>query len=134
MLEEKTSAPINQSVKVNSLLLRPHIGLVDLRTVCPELDKRLSVVDEGDAEALMQAEIQVKYAGYIVREQEMADKINRLEDLRIPEQLNYKQIASLSSEAVDKLTRVRPATLGQASRISGISPSDISVILIHLGR
>ena len=82
----------------------------------------------------MQAEIQVKYAGYIIREQEMANKVNRLEDLKISDSIDYKQINSLSSEAKDKLTKIRPVTIGQASRISGISPSDISVLLIHLGR
>jgi len=134
LLTIKESALIQQSVKVNSLLLRPHISLTDLRSVCSDLDSELRKVDENHGEALMQAEIQVKYAGYIIREQEMANKMNRLEDLKIPESLHYKAIASLSSEAVDKLTKIKPATLGQASRISGISPSDISVLLIHLGR
>ncbi len=134
MLESKDSSAIIQSVKVNSLLLRPHIGLSDLRACCSKLDTALNVIDEGNRDALEQAEIQLKYAGYIEREREMADKMNRLEDLRIPVDLDFRSMPSLSSEAVDKLTKIRPATLGQASRISGISPSDISVILIHLGR
>ena len=134
LLEEHESAPVKQSVKANSLLLRPHIDLKGLRAVCPALDKALAAIDNGNEDALMQAEIQVKYEGYIVREQEMADKINRLEGLKIPEALNYKTISSLSSEAVDKLGKIKPVTIGQASRISGISPSDISVLLIHLGR
>jgi len=134
MLEQKESAVINQSVKVNTILLRPHIGLADLRENCPGLDLALSKVDEGNSDALMQAEIQLKYAGYIEREREMADKMNRLEDLKIPASLDFKKMPSLSSEAVDKLTKIKPATLGQASRISGVSPADISVILIHLGR
>ncbi len=134
MLESKGSSTITQSVKVNSLLLRPHIGLADLRACCPKLDQALLNVDAGNQAALEQAEIQMKYAGYIDRERDMADKMNRLEDLKIPGDLDFKSMPSLSSEAVDKLTKIRPATLGQASRISGISPSDISVILIHLGR
>ena len=134
LLESKNSALIKQSVKVNSLLLRPHISLKDLKSVCSALSLALSNVDEGNEEALMQAEIQVKYAGYIVREQEMANKVNRLEDLKIPKSLDYKEINSLSSEAKDKLSKIKPVTLGQASRISGISPSDVSVLLIHLGR
>jgi len=134
LLESKESAAIFQSVKVTSLLLRPHISLSDLRLVCKDLDAELNKIDENNADALIQAEIQLKYAGYIVREQDMANKMNRLEDLKMPDSINYKTISSLSSEAVDKLTKVKPATLGQASRISGISPSDISVLLIHLGR
>ncbi len=134
MLESRGSSTITQSVKVNSLLLRPHIGLTDLRACSLKLDLALQNIDEGNRDALEQAEIQMKYAGYIERERDMADKMNRLEDLRIPSDLDFKSMPSLSSEAVDKLTKIRPATLGQASRISGISPSDISVILIHLGR
>lgn len=134
LLDAKESALIKQSVKVNSLLLRPHISLNDLRVVSEALNASLNKIDEKNDDALMQAEIQVKYAGYIVREQEMANKVNRLEDLKISETIDYKQINSLSSEAKDKLTKIRPVTIGQASRISGISPSDISVLLIHLGR
>jgi tRNA uridine 5-carboxymethylaminomethyl modification enzyme len=134
MLASKDSSLISQSVKANSLLLRPHIGLTDLRANCLKLDAALQIIDEGNHDALEQAEIHLKYAGYIEREREMADKMNRLENLRIPADLDFKSMPSLSSEAVDKLTKIKPATLGQASRISGISPSDISVILIHLGR
>lgn len=134
MLESKGSAQISQSVKANTLLIRPHIGLVDLRKSCTRLDDALALVDEGYGEALEQAEIQLKYAGYIDRERDLADKMNRLEDLKIPDGIDFTKMPSLSSEAIDKLGKIRPATLGQASRISGISPSDISVILIHLGR
>jgi tRNA uridine 5-carboxymethylaminomethyl modification enzyme len=85
-------------------------------------------------ESIEQAEIQLKYEGYIEREQEHADKLNRLEELQIPSEMNYLEIKSLSSEAKEKLRRALPSTIGQASRISGVSPSDISVLLIHLGR
>jgi tRNA uridine 5-carboxymethylaminomethyl modification enzyme len=81
-----------------------------------------------------QAEILVKYEGYIQREKDMANKINRLDELKIPEDIDFSQLSSLSIEARQKLSDIRPATLGQASRISGISPSDISVLLIYLGR
>lgn len=134
MLEAKESSLITQSVKVSSLLIRPHLGLADLRKCSVALDSELTAIDEGNASALAQAEIQLKYAGYIERERDLAEKMNRLEDLNIPASMDYKAIHSLSSEAVDKLTKIKPTTLGQASRISGISPSDISVILIHLGR
>jgi tRNA uridine 5-carboxymethylaminomethyl modification enzyme len=134
VLEAKGSAPIKQSVKANTLLIRPHIGMAELRSASAKLDQALAAVAGKNEEALIQAEIQLKYEGYIVREQEMADKINRLEDLKIPQSIDYKGIKSMSSEAKDKLGKIRPVTLGQASRISGISPSDISVLLIHLGR
>jgi tRNA uridine 5-carboxymethylaminomethyl modification enzyme len=82
----------------------------------------------------VQTEIQLKYEGYIQREEEMALKMNRLEDLKIPDDLNYNGLKSISLEAREKFMEVKPATIGQASRISGISPSDVSVLLIYLGR
>ena len=86
------------------------------------------------AEALEQVEIQMKYSGYIERERENADKIGRLEDFKIKMDVDYHLIPSLSMEARQKLSRTKPATLGQASRISGVSPSDISVLMVYLGR
>jgi tRNA uridine 5-carboxymethylaminomethyl modification enzyme len=85
-------------------------------------------------EVRVQAEIQLKYEGYIDREEENAAKMLRLEKVSIPSDMNYRQLKSLSSEAVEKLSEVQPVTIGQASRISGVSPSDISVLLIYLGR
>lgn len=134
MLLEKNSAEINQSVKAAGVLLRPHITLKDLMSVATGLNSALKLIENISEEAMIQAEIQLKYAGYIEREQEMADKMKRLEDLRIPVGINYKGVPSLSSEAAEKLTKINPATIGQASRISGISPADISVLLIYLGR
>jgi tRNA uridine 5-carboxymethylaminomethyl modification enzyme len=81
-----------------------------------------------------QTEIQLKYEGYIDREEEMASKLSRLEDVKIPEDIDFRQLKSLSTEAVEKLTAISPRTIGQASRISGVSPSDVSVLLIYLGR
>ena len=85
-------------------------------------------------EELEEAEILIKYSGYIEKEREMAHKINSLEHIPIKDDLDYKQIKSLSSESVEKLNKIRPRTLGQASRISGVSPSDISILLVHFGR
>jgi len=87
-----------------------------------------------DRESIEQAEIQLKYDGYIQKEQENADKLNRLEDIKLHDNFDYRALNSLSAEAKEKLTKVRPSSLGQASRISGISPSDISVLMVYLGR
>jgi tRNA uridine 5-carboxymethylaminomethyl modification enzyme len=85
-------------------------------------------------EQLMQAEINIKYEGYIQKEQELAEKMNRLEYVHLHDALDYHSVSSLSSEARQKLTEVRPKTLGQAARISGVTPSDISVLMVHIGR
>jgi tRNA uridine 5-carboxymethylaminomethyl modification enzyme len=132
-LSEMDSAPINQQVKASSLITRPGIDLSLLEKCNMELhnylaDRQLS------QEVRVQAEIQLKYEGYIDREEENAAKMLRLEKVNIPSDLNYRQLKSLSSEAVEKLSEVQPVTIGQASRISGVSPSDISVLLIYLGR
>ena len=87
-----------------------------------------------DQEILEQAEIQVKYSGYIEKERANAEKLTRLEDLKIPEDFDFHQIKSMSIEAKQKLTKIRPITIAQASRISGVSPSDISVLLVFMGR
>jgi tRNA uridine 5-carboxymethylaminomethyl modification enzyme len=130
-LDGINSSQITQQVKLSSLVTRPHITLCDLSSiskVVSELYKKYSL------ETIEQAEIQMKYEGYIEREQEHASKLDRLESLVIPESLSYDVIKSISSEAKEKLKEVNPKTIGQASRISGVSPSDISVLLIHLGR
>jgi len=134
LLESKNSSLIKQKQKANSLLLRPHISLTDLRSTSEFLEKKLHEVAGEHDDALMQAEIQVKYDGYISREQENAIKLNRLEEVRIPEHTDYKLLSSLSSEAVEKLSEIKPKTIGQASRISGVSPSDVSILLVYLGR
>jgi tRNA uridine 5-carboxymethylaminomethyl modification enzyme len=87
-----------------------------------------------DREVIEQAEIQVKYSGYIEKEKNHADKLNRLEDAIIPDNFDFDRIKSISIEAKQKLNKIRPKTIAQASRISGVSPSDISVLLIHMGR
>lgn len=130
-LAEKESAEIRQKVKLYSILLRPHIGLAEMRKSLPDLDHFLTPFDE---EFIELAEINVKYEGYIQKEQDMVDKMSRLEEVRLREDFNYHQVLSLSAEAREKLTRMKPRTIGQASRISGVTPADISVLLVHIGR
>ncbi len=133
-LKSKNSSLLKQKVKAKSVLIRPHISLIELRSVSPFLDTKLNEVDCKDEDALIQAEIQIKYDGYISREQENALKLNRLEDVKIPIGMDFSTLSSLSAEAVEKLTQIQPVTIGQASRVSGVSPSDISVLLVYLGR
>ncbi len=130
-LESRESAAITQRMKLYNILLRPHVDLTDLRSILPDLNQ---VLDHYDDEVCAFAEITMKYEGYIRREQEMVEKMNRLEDLDLGERFDYHQLSGLSNEAREKLSRLRPRTIGQASRISGVSPSDISVLLIHSGR
>lgn len=125
------SALINQKVKYFSILSRPNISIVGLSNCDHELNLFLK---NFDSECVEQAEILMKYEGYIFKEQEMVDKQNRLESLELHHILDYKNIPSLSAEAKDKLNKVKPKTIGQASRISGISPADISVLMIYMGR
>ena len=130
-LTAKKSAPLKQGVKLKSVLLRPSVHLQELRNHLPELNAFLQNIDKTYIES---AEIGLKYAGYLDREREMAEKMNRLEELILKDDMNYNQITSLSAEAREKLVKIKPRTLGQASRISGVSPSDISVLLVHIGR
>ena len=125
------SSPLGQKIKMALLLSRPHISLNELRVYLPELHNAIKDFDE---EVISLAEVDVKYKGYIDREQEMVDKMNRLESLTLHDAIDYHKINSLSAESREKLSRLRPRTLGQASRISGVSPSDISVLLVHMGR
>ncbi len=130
-LQEQGSAPLKQKQKLNSILSRPHMSLMALMDILPEAKKGLS---KYDTETLQIAEVELKYSGYIQKEQEMVDKMNRLETVKLKNDMDYHQILSLSAESREKLTQIRPATIGQASRISGVSPSDISVLLVHVGR
>lgn len=130
-LAEKDSAPIIQKVKLLGILLRPHVGIQELRTVLSPLNDFLNQYDQ---EFIDLAEINMKYAGYIKKEEEMVEKMNRLESVRLYENFDYKSLTSLSIEAREKLSKLKPRTIGQASRISGVSPSDISVLLVHVGR
>jgi tRNA uridine 5-carboxymethylaminomethyl modification enzyme len=132
VLESKNSAPIRQSDKMFKVFSRPNIGIEDVR--------KFAAVDayindhELDREVIEQAEIQVKYSGYIAKEKNNADKLTRLEYVKIPAGYDYSQIKSMSYEAREKLKKVQPSTVAQASRISGVSPNDISVLLVYMGR
>lgn len=134
-LEAKGSAPLSQKVKMATVLSRPNITAAELLSCLPGwaafYGEQPATVRE---QALEQAEIQVKYEGYIQREKDNAEKILRLENIRLHDTVDYLAIQSLSMEARQKLSKIRPATLGQASRISGVSPADISVLMIYLGR
>ena len=139
ILEQADSATLKQKVKIKSLLSRPNIHLKDLFKMSESLrdfeEQRLSEVSKSIWNEIKESlEISVKYEGYIAKEQEMADRMNRLEDIHLFPDFDYKSINSLSAEAKEKLSEIKPDTIGQASRISGVSPSDISVIMIHLGR
>ena len=130
-LEEKGWATINQQVKLHGILLRPHIGIDDLKALLPDVNEFL---DNHESEFQNNAEINMKYEGYIHKEQEMVDKMNRLEEVRIHDGFDFHSLGAISAEAREKLTQVKPRTIGQASRISGVTPSDVSVLLVHMGR
>lgn len=130
-LEAQESAPINQKIKYYNILSRPNVSILGLIN-CDDQLKEFS--SKYDSESIEQAEILMKYEGYIEKEQEMVDKQSRLENLELNHIFDYKTIPSLSSEAKDKLNKIKPKTIGQAARISGISPADISVLMIFMGR
>jgi tRNA uridine 5-carboxymethylaminomethyl modification enzyme len=131
MLSGLDSAPLAQQVKLSAVLTRPNVTLNDLSTASPVLSDKLNELNEDVVE---QAEILIKYEGYIQREQELALKFEKLDGLVLPDDIDYHVMKSLSIESRQKLTAIKPVTLGQASRISGVSPSDISVILININR
>jgi tRNA uridine 5-carboxymethylaminomethyl modification enzyme len=130
-LSSQKSSPLKQKVKASSVVTRPNVTVQGLKGNNGKLAEAL--VDYSDLE-IENAEILMKYDGYIKREKEVADKLKRLEDIVIYSDIDYSQLSSLSAEAVDKLTKVKPTTIGQASRISGISPSDVSVLMVFHGR
>jgi tRNA uridine 5-carboxymethylaminomethyl modification enzyme len=133
-LEGMDTAPIRQKVKLDTLLLRPQVALADLIGHVDFLKEFTQQIGEGSVEILEEAEILIKYEGYINKEQEIAEKLSKFDDMPLKPDFDYTGLVSLSTEARQKLSRIRPATIGQASRISGISPSDISVLLVFLGR
>lgn len=133
-LESVGSAPLKQGVKLVDVISRPQIGLVGLIDYVDELKVKVELITERREEILDSAEILIKYSGYIEREKLMADKFKRLNDIKIENKFDYKSILTLSTEARQKLENVKPKTLGQASRIPGVSPSDISVLLVLMGR
>ncbi len=133
LLETINSSPIRQKVKLSSVITRPHVDLDLLTQASNELadyirDERFDDVIRESTQVLL------KYEGYISKEQEMADKLSRLEHISLPADLEYERLTSMSTEARQKLQAIRPSTIGQASRVSGVSPADIAVLLIYLGR
>jgi len=132
VLETKDSAPMKQSDKIFKIFSRPNITMDDIRTFSGV--QEFINENELNEEMLEQTEIQVKYSGYIDKEKNNADKLNRLEDVKIPGNFDYSNIKSMSYEAREKLNKIKPVTVSQASRISGVSPSDISVLLVYMGR
>ena len=132
VLTNKESAPVKQSGKADKILSRPNIKLEDLKN-CNSVSSYISSNNFSE-EVQDQAEIQIKYSGYIQKEKNNADKLNRLESVKIPKDFDYKKLKSISAEALEKLNKIRPETISQASRISGVSPNDISVLLVYMGR
>lgn len=133
-LEAKNSSPLKQKVKMNNVLARPNLVLEDFIKASPKLNEYINNLDYNKRAIKEQAEVQTKYRGYLEREQEVADKLSRLEYVKISDDIDYFKFSSLSNESKEKLNSIRPKTLGQASRISGIKPSDISILMIYLGR
>lgn len=130
-LEEKGSSPLTQNVKLSQLLLRPQIGIEDLIAWDSALSSFLEKT-EATSEQITNAETRIKYYNYIEKEEEMVKKFSQLDNIKIPDELDYQNMVCLSKEAREKLTKVKPANLGQASRISGVNPADIAALMIFL--
>jgi len=131
LLEELGTAPLNQNVRFFNLLSRPQVSFDDLRKADVSVDSLLSKYDK---ETIEQAEIKIKYESYFEKELDIVEKMRKMEDKEINPEFNYQSLVSLSKEAREKLMKIKPRTLGQASRISGVSPSDISVLMVHISR
>ena len=131
ILETQGTPGITQNVKMFQLITRPQISFEDLRKADSIFNTMLNAYDQ---ETVEQAEIKVKYESYFEKELEIVDKMKRMEDQVINTEFNYRELISLSKEAREKLMKIKPRTLGQASRISGVSPSDISVLMVHMSR
>lgn len=132
ILEQKDSSLMKQSDKMFKIFSRPNITIDDMRQV--EAVETYIQEHDLDNEIIEQAEIQIKYSGYIEKEKNNADKLNRLENIKIPKNFDYSKLKSMSMEAREKLNKIQPVTISQASRISGVSPSDVSVLLVYMGR
>jgi tRNA uridine 5-carboxymethylaminomethyl modification enzyme len=125
------SAPLTEKQKATKIILRPNVTLQALQVVVPALKEKLDGIHE---DAIQQAEIQIKYERYIEKEQALVDKMSDLENMKIPDGFDYSKLTALSNEAMQKLKRIKPATLGQASRVSGVNPSDIQILMVYMGR
>jgi tRNA uridine 5-carboxymethylaminomethyl modification enzyme len=129
------SSPLNQGIKLMDIISRPQVRLVDLLTVLPALNEHCAQFPVDRREEIIEAaEILIKYEGYIAREKLMAEKLKRLENIKIRGRFRYADLHTISTEGRQKLAKVDPETIAQASRISGVSPSDINVLLVLLGR
>jgi tRNA uridine 5-carboxymethylaminomethyl modification enzyme len=133
-LESVGTSPLKQKLKLIEVAKRPQVALWELMNEVPGLNQIKIKCGRRAGEIVETAEIAIKYEGYIVRERQMADKIKRLEKIKLVPDFDYDRLKSLSTEARQKLKKLKPVTIGQASRISGVSPSDISVLLIYMGR
>ena len=133
-LESVGATPLQQTTKLLDLVLRPQVNLVDLANIVPDLQEKIACIKRSGEEVVESTEINIKYEGYIRREQLAAEKLQRLDRITIPASFDYNTLQSLSTEARQKLSRIRPATIGEASRIPGVSPNDISVLLVLMGR
>ena len=131
LLEEANTAGINQKMKLEKLLARPQINIKMLAKGLHSVGNFLSKFED---EFIESAEIEMKYEAYIEKEVELVQKMNKLENIRLDEDFDYSKLKSLSMEARQKLAKIKPSSLGQASRISGVSPADVSVLLVHMGR
>ena len=134
LFAEKKSAVLTQKVKLYSLIKRPHVTLMDLAGCSSKILEKLTDYGGNVDSVVEQAEVQMKYSGYINKQGEQVEKMHRLEEVKIPKEINYNKFSALSSESKEKLNQIQPSTLGQASRISGIKPSDVSVLMVYLGR
>ena len=121
-------------VKLEDLVARPQLNFQNLQEIIPELKAHFDLIEDRREEIIEEAEIRIKYKGYIDRERQVAEKMHRLENIRIPVSFDFNSIQSLSTEARQKLTAIQPTSLAQASRIPGVSPSDINVLLVLMGR
>lgn len=131
MLEAHNTSPIEHRTTLNKLVKRPQLDIVNLKEINQEISDYL---DKYDKQIVESADIHIKYEDYIDKEMKLAQKMNELEDVKISDKLNFSEITALSAEGREKLNKIKPATLGQASRISGVSPADISVLMVYMGR
>jgi len=134
LLREKNTSVLTQKVKLSTVLLRPQISLKDLIMNVKKIESYCQSLGRQIDEEIEEAELQIKYEGYILKEKEIAEKISRLEDIKLSNNIDYNTFKSLSTEAREKLNKIKPETIGQATRISGVSPADISVLLVYFGR
>lgn len=134
LLEQLGSQPIQRTTRLSDLISRPNVGINDLADIAPTLKEHIETISRVREEVIESTEINIKYKGYIDREKLAADKLHRLDQIHLSEDFDYDSIQSLSTEARQKLKKIKPATIGDASRIPGVSPNDISVLLVLLGR